>query len=52
MYAAREGRAQVIQRLAAAGANVDKQDNRGWTVSFGGGGYVFSALISIPDKVT
>ena len=32
MYAAREGRSQVIERLVSAGANVDKQDTRGWTV--------------------
>ena len=32
MYAAREGRCRVIERLVQAGASVDKQDTRGWTV--------------------
>ncbi|XP_053378244.1 ankyrin repeat, SAM and basic leucine zipper domain-containing protein 1-like [Mercenaria mercenaria] len=31
MYAAREGRDKVVQKLCEAGANVNKQDNRGWT---------------------
>lgn len=33
MCAARVGHSQVIERLVKAGANVDKQDSRGWTVS-------------------
>lgn len=32
IYAAREGRPKVVERLAEAGANIDKQDSRGYTV--------------------
>ncbi|XP_078678757.1 uncharacterized protein LOC144914603 isoform X1 [Branchiostoma floridae x Branchiostoma belcheri] len=31
MYAAREGKAGVVQRLMGQGAEVNKQDSRGWT---------------------
>ena len=33
MYAAREGRSTVIRQLVESGASVNKQNNRGWTVS-------------------
>ena len=32
MYASRAGRPKVVQKLLDVGANVDKQDNRGYTV--------------------
>lgn len=32
IYAAREGRPAVIECLVKAGANIDKQDSRGYTV--------------------
>ncbi|KAK3585906.1 hypothetical protein CHS0354_038442 [Potamilus streckersoni] len=31
IYAAREGRINVIQKLVDSGANINKQDSRGWT---------------------
>jgi ankyrin repeat protein len=34
IYAAREGRVDVIAMLVEYGADVDKQDSRGYTVSF------------------
>lgn len=33
MYAAREGRVTVCEKLLEHGAEVNKQDMRGWTVS-------------------
>ena len=33
MYAAREGRVKVCEKLLEHGAEVNKQDMRGWTVS-------------------
>lgn len=33
IYAAREGREEVVTKLLDAGANINKQDSRGWTVS-------------------
>lgn len=33
MYAAREGRVTVCEKLLQHGAEVNKQDMRGWTVS-------------------
>ena len=34
MYAAREGRVAVCEKLLEHGAEINKQDIRGWTVSF------------------
>jgi len=34
MYAAREGRVSVCEKLLEHGAEINKQDIRGWTVSF------------------
>jgi len=34
MYAAREGRAKVIDSLVQAGASLDKQDSNGYTVRY------------------
>ena len=33
MYAAREGRVKVCEKLLEQGAEINKQDMRGWTVS-------------------
>lgn len=33
IYAAREGRELVVAELLECGANVNKQDSRGWSVS-------------------
>ena len=33
MYAAREGRLEIVQLLLDSGAEIDRQDTRGWTVS-------------------
>ena len=33
MYAAREGRLEIVQLLLDNGAEIDRQDTRGWTVS-------------------
>ena len=33
MYAAKEGRVKVCEKLLEQGAEINKQDMRGWTVS-------------------
>ena len=47
MCAARGGHCEVIERLVKAGANLDKQDSRGYTVRAGTIIYIVQNLTAV-----